>query len=309
MEEHMPQLGHLWLGTVTAGDTFAGTDSPIVLIVNVGGDRIDNVHHTFPDTAQDDLEGDQANIYEVTQDQMDTVTGFLPATVDTETLNTSSIRIATRGSGQWIPKSVFVWGREERDVGEVVPLALVINLRPSIVVGGSLAGVTLSTDSDEGHVSFGVPRVTPGGAAMPIRGLIVAMITADEESAGTDDLVQLRVMTAAGQLVVDELFADTDQADQEQGQANIYFVPVSTPFTRAELNDRSIELSIRGDDMWLPTSFFLFGLGEELPARFSPLVEPLVHLATWPFGWMSTDANEGRESARLPLVPLPPAIP
>ena len=91
---------------------------------------------------------------------------------------------------------VFVWGREQRDDGEVAPIGLVVNLRRSIVFGGTLANVTLSTDSDEGPVSFGIPQVTSGGAAMPIRGLIVAMITADEDDAGTDDLVHLRITTS-----------------------------------------------------------------------------------------------------------------
>lgn len=307
----MPQLGHLWLGTVTSGERFSGTDDSIVLIINVGGDRMDNVHHTFSDTAQDDLEGDQANIYEVTQDQIDTVTGFVPATVDTESLNSSSIRVATRGSDAWTPKSVFVWGREQRDEGEVVPLGLVIDLRRSFTIDGPLHNVELSTDSDEGRVSFGIPRVTPGGATMPIQGLIVAMITADEDDAGTDGLLRLRITTVAGLTVVDHPLTDTEQSDQEQGQANIYFIPVDKPFSKAELNERSIELSITkdGDDAWLPTSFFLFGLGEALPTYFSPLVEPIVHLATWPFGWMSTDADKGRQLNRLPLVPSGAVVP
>jgi hypothetical protein len=304
----MPRLGHLWLGTVTAGNRNAGTDSSIVLIVSVGGDRVDNVHHTFGDTAQDDLERDQANIYEVKQDEIDTVNGFVPATVDTDSLNASSIRLAIRGGDAWTPKSVFVWGREQRDAGEVVPLALIINLRRSVLVGGVLANVTLSTDSDEGPVSFGIPRVAPGGSAMPIRGLIVAMITADQDDAGTDDLLQLKITTVDGRVVLDAPLTDTEQSDQEQGQANMYFIPVDTPFSKAELNERSIELSIRGDDAWLPASFFLFGLGEELPTAFSPLVEPLVHLATWPLGAMSTDSGEGREVARLPLVPSAPVV-
>jgi hypothetical protein len=306
----MPQLGHLWLGTVTAGSSGAGTDSRIVLIVNVGGDRVDNVHKTFGDTAQSDLEGDQANIYEVKQDEIDTVTGFVPATVDTDSLNESSIRIATRGSDAWTPRSIFVWGREEREIGEVVPLALVVELRRSITVEGPLANITLSTNASKGPVSFGVPRVTPGGGSMTIRALLVAMLTADEDDAGTDDLIHLRVTTTDGRVVVNHPFKDTKQDDQEQGQANIYFVPVGTPFTKAELNERSIELRITGGgDKWLPASFFLFGLSEELPTFFSALVEPLVHLATWPFDRMSTNANEGRGSVVLPLLPSSPVIP
>jgi hypothetical protein len=308
----MPQLGHLWLGTVTAGNRNAGTDNRIELIISVGGDRVDNVHHTFGDTAQDDLESDQANIYEVTQDDIDTVTGFLPGTVDTDSLNPSSIRLAIRGDDAWTPQSVFVWGREQKEAGQVVPLALVIELRRSIVFGGVLANVTLSTDEDEGPTSFGIPLVTPGGPTMLIHSLLVAMITADVDDAGTDDSIRLRITTVDGRVVLDHLFKDSDQNDQEQGQANIYFVPVPTPFTRAELGgNRAVELSIEGtkNDAWLPKNFFVFGLSAELPSAFSPQVEPLVQVTTWPFGTMSTDASEGRRSAFLPLLPLLPPIP
>lgn len=306
----MPHLGHLWLGTVTAGGRNSGTDNRIVLIVNVGGDRIDNVHHTFGDTAQDDLERDQANIYEVTQDDIDTVTGFVPGTVDTDSLNTSSIRVGIRGNDAWTPKSVFVWGREQREEGQVIPLGLVIDLRRSIFISGVLANVTLSTDTDEGPTSFLIPQVTQGGASMLIRSLLVAMTTADEDDAGTDDSIRLRITTADGRVVLDQVIEDTAQDDQERGQANIYFIPVATAFTRAELGDRSIELSIEGeDDAWLPANFFVFGLSAELPSAFSPQVEPLVHVTTWPFGTMSTDQDEGRQRAILPLVPLSPSIP
>jgi hypothetical protein len=307
----MPRLGHLWLGTVTAGGRNSGTDNRIVLIVNVGGDRMDNVHHTFGDTAQDDLERDQANIYEVTQDDIDTVTGFVPGTVNTDSLNTSSIRLAIRGNDAWTPKSAFVWGREQREEGQVVPLGLVIDLRRSILISGVLANVTLSQDADEGPVSFLIPQVTPGGANMLIRSLLVAMITADVDDAGTDDPIRLRITTADGRVVLDHVIKDTDQNDQEQGQANIYFIPVAMAFTRAELGERAIELSIESgdDDAWLPKNFFVFGLSAELPDFFSPQVEPLVQVTTWPFGWMSTDEDEGRRTAILPLLPLPPTIP
>lgn len=306
----MPSLGHLWLGTVTSGSRYAGTDSSIVLVINAGGDLKDNVHHTFGDTAQSDLEGDEANIYEVPQDKIQTINGFEPAWVYTDMLNPSSIRIETRGGDRWTPKSVFVWGREKRDEGEVVPLGLVVDLERGLTFDGPLANIKISTDADEGPLSFGIPQVMPGGPTMTIRALLVGMITADKDDAGTDDLLHLRITTMGGVTAVDQDLKDTSQSDQEQGEANIYFIPVDTPFTRSELSDRSIELTIKGNDAWLPKSFFLFGLSEELPTYFSPQVEPLVHLATWPSGfeWMSTDADEGRVLNRLPLLPLP-AVP
>jgi hypothetical protein len=85
--------------------------------------------------------------------------------VDTDSLNPSSIRLAIRGDDTWTPRSVFVWGREQKEAGQIVPLALVIELRRSIVFGGELANVTLSTDEDAGETSFGIPQV--GRAARP----------------------------------------------------------------------------------------------------------------------------------------------
>jgi hypothetical protein len=69
------------------------------------------------------------------------------------------------------------------------------------------------------------------------------------------------------------------------------------------LNNESIRLRIKGDDAWLPASFFIFGLDKELPSSFSQSVTPLVHLEDWPFGWMSTDMQEGAKEVTLPLLP------
>ena len=48
----MPRINTLWIGMKTAvGSSDAGTDSSIVLIINEGGEPVDAVHFTFPDTA------------------------------------------------------------------------------------------------------------------------------------------------------------------------------------------------------------------------------------------------------------------
>ena len=140
----MALLGHLWLGTITAGSRNAGTDSGVVLIVSTGRDRKDEVHFTLPDSSQSDFERNQANIYEVNEDQIvDTV---LPETIDTDELTTESIHLGIRGGDAWTPLAAFVWGRETEMKGQVVPLALVTNLRRSISFAGTLANVTLDTD-------------------------------------------------------------------------------------------------------------------------------------------------------------------
>jgi hypothetical protein len=69
----------------------AGTDSPIVLIMNVTGGRFDVLHRTFPDTKQEDQERGQANLYEITEDDFEQQ-AFIGATVDPQDLNASSIR-------------------------------------------------------------------------------------------------------------------------------------------------------------------------------------------------------------------------
>jgi hypothetical protein len=134
------------------------------------------------------------------------------------------------------------------------------------------------------------------------------MLTADVKDAGTDDLLHLRITTLDGRVVVDHDMRDTDQEDQERGEANMYFVPVITPFSKSELGEGSVELSIRGDDAWLPASFFIFGANDERTA-FPEQVEPLVHVETWGFGNMSTDEDEGTPSVVLPLVPSPAPVP
>jgi hypothetical protein len=87
----------------------------------------------------------------------------------------------------------------------------------------------------------------------------------------------------------------------ERAQANFYYADVTGVIIRTNLTDRSIELSINGNDAWLPASLFLFGLDarESETVRF---VTPLVHITKWPFGFLSTDTNEGRPSVALPLV-------
>jgi hypothetical protein len=116
----MSDLKTVWFGMLTDNSDDSGTDSPIVLIINVRGGRFDVLHRTFPDTAQDDQEQGQANLYEITEDDFEPQ-AFVGATVDPQDLNPSSIRIGIRGDDMWRPKSVFIWG-EQKD-GLIIPLA------------------------------------------------------------------------------------------------------------------------------------------------------------------------------------------
>lgn len=153
--------------------------------------------------------------------------------------------------------------------------------------------------------------VQAGDRTMEINRLLLLMTTGGQlpethflaegfdTAPGTNSPIELQI-ESGGALVVHFRFPDTPQHDQEPGQANLYFAPVPTRFTKAQLGGNSIILQIKGDDAWLPTNFFLFGL-DDATGRPEQLV-PLVHLPDWPFGFMSTDSSEGIETVTLPLL-------
>jgi hypothetical protein len=105
----MPRINTLWIGMKTAvGSSDAGTDDSIVLIINEGGEPVDAVHLTLRDTAQNDQEVGQANLYQI---DLKDETPREGRTFDPQKLNESSVRVGIRGSDAWLPGSCFVWGR------------------------------------------------------------------------------------------------------------------------------------------------------------------------------------------------------
>ena len=162
--------------------------------------------------------------------------------------------------------------------------------------------VTLSTDSDEGRISLPVRPVVPGMIRTQISRLLLVTGTNIRESA-TDSPINLQIARGE-EIVVDHTIPDTPQPDLEGAEGNVYFLPVRQGFTRSQLNDESITLSIRGSDAWLPYVVALFGLDTASgnPGR----MVPLVHFDPWPFGWLSTDASEGSSAVTLPLCPIDP---
>ena len=267
----MPRLRRLWVGMLTRNIEDAGTNSRIAL-------SIDGTQLTFQDTSQEDQERGQANLYEVQ------VAGnnIIP-----ENLNNSSIRAVILGDDAWRPEQLFTWG-ERFTSGAITPLAIETDI-----------SVQLSTDPGEGNSFLPLRLVGQGSASMTINRLLLMMTTADSEDSGTNDRISLRITTSGGLRVVD-FIPDTPQDEQERGQANFYFVPVDSPFTKNSLAGNSIRLSTSGTDAWLPASFFLFGL-DDAGGRPESLV-PLVNLRTWTLGSLSTDSSEGQGSVTLPLL-------
>lgn len=163
----------------------------------------------------------------------------------------------------------------------------------------------LSTDKGEGKVSIPIRRAFVGYGDMSIQRLLMVMRTVDYKYSGTDSPIQLRIEVPGGNATVYDI-PDTPQKEQDRGQANLYLVPVVSPFTWNELNTGgSVTLRIGGLDALLPHSFFLFGLDEasDKPRNMVPLVsEP-----DWLHGRMSQDpAEDDKEGhVELPLAALP----
>ena len=130
-----------------------------------------------------------------------------------------------------------------------------------------------------------------------IHRLLLLVRTADQDDAGTDSLIQLRV-TIGGQLHVSDVITDTPQEDLERGLANWYELPVQTPFTRQELDlNGRMELEILGTDAWLPDSLYVFGL--DTPAGRPTKLVPLAAKRIWGGLVLSRDPDEGSKTVAL----------
>jgi len=289
----MGKIKTLWVGMKTVVWPEGGTDSSIVLIINESGQPADAVHATLPDSSQSDQESGQANLYQL---DLNDETPHESRTFAVQNLNESSIRIGIRGDDQWEPGSCFVWGRQTD--GVIVPLAL--NVVEQGFKAGEVPTMAISTTRTEGRTSFGVRRVQTGDGLTPIVRMILLVTTADEDEAGTDHTITLTITDVTGRLLLDHTFTDTFQNDLERGEANFYYIDFEGTILKSQLNEDSIRLKINGDDAWVPTSLFLFGLDRR--GETVNFVTPLVHLPEWPFGVMSLDQGEGTPAVTLPLA-------
>ncbi len=282
----MSRLERLWVAMLTHDSSYAGTNSRTVIIITEDG--IDRLHHTFTDTSQPDQEKGLANLYRVDVEENYIIPG---------NLGNSSVRVGTRGGDLWKPEHYVVWGERVlgmQDVGSFVPIAIETDL-----------SARLSTEDGEGNISFPLRRVGLGAKDMPINRLLMVILTADVNNAGTDDEIRLQITVPAASPIPGDVVrkvnfvANTPQDDQERAQANFYLVPVNSSFTYNDLPAAdSISLSTDGSDAWLPKSFFLFGL-DNASGRPNFLV-PLVCRNNWSSDkWLSTDSNEGDSSVLL----------
>lgn len=298
------------------GGTDRGTNDTIVLQVT-RNDSVDILEYPFGgenfDSSQPDQEAGIQNVYSV--DVSNAFRKIVPE-------DTQSIRVSIGGGDAWNPDILVVWG-ERASADPIIPLAIEISPRSTVRINPRL---TLSADDwDNGVISFTIRPVGLGAADITISSLLLMVVTADRDSAGTNDTLHLTITDKRGVLVADLKFGGADEDgyviganNPQQGGANLYWSQPTahdlfpglsgmvTPFPKGRLKADSIQLSIEGDDAWLPQSLMLFGLDELTETEESPglptVLVPLVHLGAWDLGTMSTDPSEGRATVTLPLL-------
>jgi hypothetical protein len=268
----VPFIRNLWIATLTRTPRHSGSKSKLVVIMNQNG--LDVVHRDLGGS----IETGGGRLYrsEISEQQV------LPENY--------YMRIGIRGSDLWRPTVIGAWA-ERFTSGNVVTLGYDQEI-----------GTILSSDSSEGRISLPLRQVGQGQVQTGINR--VMMVTGTNVGvSGTNSPVNVRII-AGETVVVDHTIPDTPQDDFEAGEGNVYFLPVLSSFTRSQLTDSSIVLSIKGDDVWLPIVVVLFGL-DVASGRPNAMV-PLAHRHPWNFEPLSLDLSEGVESVTLPLAPLDP---
>lgn len=294
----MAILSELYVATLTrSGGGDPGSASPINLIITDQGRDLVNERLSGSHRAG------QANLHLLDRESDRVVSDGL---VD------GSVRLGLLGDDEWRPELVFVWGRglPMGTVGDPLTFPLAINV--AMTQG-------LSIDDPGALASVPVRQVTRGGADVLISRLLLIVRTGAQDDGGsfgtgtigsppgqgesaTDNRISLHVV-ADNRLVVQHQIPDTPQEDLEGSTTNAYWVPVAVPFSREALGPGGIQLSIDGDDAWLPTAVFLFGF-DTREGRPTSIV-PLVHMRPWDEGALSTDNGEGRPSVDLTLEYIP----
>ena len=270
----MPSLRNVWVATLTSNSDDAGTDSETVFIMNKLD--LDVIHRDLTLEREVAKGGGSISWFDVSESQIVPDDYYL--------------RVGIRGDDAWAPKVILAWG-ERFTTGNIVPLGYTEEVN-----------TWLSTDPGEGRISLPLPRIAGGHIRTEITRVLLVTLTHFLDNA-TDSPVGVRIKRG-DEVVLDQLIIDTPQSDFESGQANLNFLPATTPFTRSQLTDTSIELRVEDEDAWRPISVMMFGL--DRPAGNPSVLVPLVHIHPWEFGLLSTQTGEGRPSVPLPLCPIDP---
>jgi hypothetical protein len=277
----MPLIDNLILVAKTRDEGDAGTDNRHNLTVTIEG--VDFFNLDFPFGLGEGIDRGETGYQENSLGQTG-IPWLVANPFESNDLTDSSIRLGVRGNDAWAPQHVLLIGRvpAQASPGRCLALAIETDLTN-----------WLSSDSDEGHLTMRLRLVGQGNEAMLIRRVLLVVYTSPQDNADTESHLQLQI-AAGGTIVL------SHKITHGFGRRKAYwhFLDV-TPFTRDDIEPDGIDLSILGDDAWLPGAVFLFGLDTET-GRPNEMVT-LVAIRSWDLGWLSTDDDEGKSSVPLPL--------
>ena len=190
------------------------------------------------------------------------------------------VRLLTKLDDMWEPSLAFIWGSSEKGP---IPLAFESDFSHA-----------LSTDPSEGLPSVPVKRVEAGSEEMLITRLLIIITTSDSRTyAGSRSKPRLTVRLEDGTVAFDGYFKWALE-DFEPGTAHIYEIN-TRPFTKADLVEDSITLSLEGRDLWIPGHIWLFGMNSEHPTQM------LIITRDYQPGPMSQDPNEDPNEGSIQL--------
>jgi hypothetical protein len=133
---------------------------------------------------------------------------------------------------------------------------------------------------------------------MPLTRLWTAMLTRGD---GTNDKISLSINIGGAELL-NQVFPDSKQIDQERDQANLYEFNVERRRIEPSLlTNSSVRLQILGGDAWTPQHFFAWGEVAPRTALQNTAIVPLV-IETNITQTLSTNPGEGVSSIPLRLV-------
>lgn len=129
----------------------------------------------------------------------------------------------------------------------------------------------------------------------------LAMRTWNTDGSGTDSSIVLIIHQEPplnNRLdAIHHTFSDTDQQDQEKGQANLYDFEPDNTLPDYHLSDSSIRIAIRGRDMWRPEHVVVWGQGpKNWLDRDSGEIAIPIGIETDIRTRLSTDQGEGKVS-------------
>jgi hypothetical protein len=205
----MAIFSNLVLAVISKNEDDAGTSNPLNLTININGEDV--VDKDFGS----DLDEGEAGLDVTT----------LSTPFDSTGLTNSSIRLGIRDDNAWGPQDVLLFGQTSPlwdPIGRTVALAMETELTH-----------WLSADSSEGHLTMPLRLVSPGSTATVIHRVLLLVRTAWEAGADTetDSPIGLQI-TAGGNLVLDQVIADSPQPDLEAAKTNWYLLKAAVPFTK-----------------------------------------------------------------------------